>query len=152
MIIFHAHRGEAKLSKIIRWMSPKYNHISIEVDDVVFEAHINCGVRKTYSDDWDGSTVVESIRIKVSDYHLGRVWEFLNKQVGKKYDTLGIFAFLWWFFKPRKDRWYCSELAQVALYKALGIRSTDDDYNQKVSPYTFWRNLQLVKKSQLINR
>lgn len=148
MITFHAHHGDAKLSRIIRWMSPKYNHISIQIDEVIFEAHIDHGVTRSLVGTWNGSTVAESITIKCSSENLGKTWEFLNKQVGKKYDTFGIFAFLWWFFKPQKDRWYCSELAQVALYKALGVISTAEDYNQKVSPYQFWRNLQVVKQSQ----
>lgn len=146
MITFNAHHGDAKISKMIRWLSPKYNHISIEIDGIIWEAHIEHGVTRTIRSKWAGwSTVVE--RIHVHSKYQSDVKTFLNAQVGKKYDTLGIFSFLWWFFKPKKDRWYCSELAQVALYKALGVRSTDEDYNQKVSPYQFWRGLQLLKKS-----
>jgi len=33
----------------------------------------------------------------------------------------------------------------VALYKSQGISSTEDDYNQRVSPYQFWRELELIK-------
>lgn len=147
-VTFQAHKGTALISRAIRLLSPKYNHISIRIGDEVFEAHIKTGVTKTPFSVWEGKkTIVNKKSLEIDDIRGLRLVAFLNKQVGKKYDTLGIFGFLWWFFKPRKDRWYCSELAQVALYKCLGIRSTSDDYNQKVSPYQFWRNLRAVKKA-----
>lgn len=146
-ITFQAHRGDALLSRAIRLLSPRYNHISIRVGFLVYEAHIHNGVTQTPYKLWQGKkSVVAKKSFEVDDQTAMRMVSFLATQVGKKYDIWGIFGFLWWFFKPRKDRWYCSELAQVALYKMLGIRSTADDYDQKVSPYQFWRNLRMVRK------
>lgn len=147
-VTFQAHRGDALLSRAIRLLSPKYNHISIRVENEVFEAHIKTGVTKTPYKIWKGKTsVVAKQELFIDDIRGLKLVAFLNKQVGKKYDVLGIFSFLWVYFRPKKDRWYCSEYAQVALYKCLGIRSTENDYNQKVSPYQFWRNLRTVKKA-----
>lgn len=140
---FNAHRGNALISRLIRLFSPKYNHISIEIDGFIYEAHAP-GITKTPVKKWDSSTVVETISIRPISKE--KVVSFLDKQVGKKYDFMGICSFIWVFMKPQKDRWYCSELAQVALYKALGIRSTADDYNQRVSPYQFWKGLKVIRK------
>lgn len=147
-IVFQAHKGTALISRVIRLLSPKYNHISIRVENEVFEAHIKTGVTKTPYKTWKGkSSVVAKQELFIDDIKGLKLVKFLNEQVGKKYDTLGIFSFLWIYFKPAKGKWYCSELAQVVLYKILGIRSTENDYNQKVSPYLFWRNLRTVKKA-----
>lgn len=151
-ITFQAHRGDALISRAIRLLSPKYNHISIRIEDTVYEAHIGTGVTETSYKTWKGKkTVVAKKSIEVDLMTGLKVLDFLFNQVGKKYDVLGIFAFIWIFFKPRKDRWYCSELAQVVLYKILGIRSTAENYNQKVSPFTFWDNLKSVEKALALN-
>lgn len=147
-IQFQAHRGDALISRAIRLLSPKYNHISIRIEDTVYEAHIGTGVTETPYKTWKGKkTVVAKKSIEVDIVTALDIMDFLFRQVGKKYDVLGIFAFIWIFFKPRKDRWYCSELAQVILYKTLGMRSTEDNYNQKVSPFAFWENLKAVEKA-----
>lgn len=145
-ITFQAHRGNALLSRAIRLLSPRYNHISIRLGDLVYEAHIKTGVTCTPYKEWKGKkTVVAKRSFELDDKQTMRVVLFLNKQVGKGYDVLGIFSFIWIYFKPRMGKFYCSELAQVALYKMLGIHSTAEDYNQKVSPYQFWRNLRMVR-------
>lgn len=147
-ITFQAHRGDALISRLIRLVSPKYNHISIRIEDTVYEAHIKTGVTQTPYKTWKGKkTVVAKKSIEVDIVQTLDILDFLFKQVGKKYDILGIFSFIWVFIKPRKDRWYCSELSQVVLYKILGMRSYEDNYNQKVSPFEFWDNLKSVEKA-----
>jgi len=144
-ITFNAHRGDAIISRLIRVLSPQYNHISIQLGHHIYEAHIDTGVRKVRRLKWDDTTVVDTISIFCEDEHYQETKDFLEKQVGKKYDILGIVGFIWVFTKPRIGRWYCSELAQVILYKANGISSSEEDYTQKVSPFAFWRTLQLLR-------
>lgn len=144
-MIFYAHKGNSLLSRAIRLFSPKYNHISIRIGQTIYEAHIHTGVRKVRYSKWEGRKSIVAYR-EIKTKEEKRVRAFLEKQVGKKYDTLGIIGFIWGLIPPKKDKWYCSELAKVALYKALGIRSTAEDYNQRVSPYQFWRELSAIYK------
>lgn len=48
-----------------------------------------------------------------------KVYDFLNRQLGKKYDYLGLLAFLWrkneW---QNPDKWFCSELLLAAMQEA----------------------------------
>ena len=140
MITFNFHRGNKPISRMIRLFSGgQYNHVSIKIGRTIYEAHIKNGVTKTSQGLWNDETVAVSAPFEFP--YEKEAKKFLEKQVGKKYDILGIFAFLWVFAKPKKGKWYCSELAQVALYKALGIKSTDSNYQQKVSPQDFYYNL-----------
>lgn len=139
-IVFQAHKGTALLSRAIRLLSPKYNHISIRVENEVFEAHIKHGVTKTPYKTWKGkSSVVAKKSLELDTITGLKVVSFLNKQVGKKYDLWSVIGFVWVFMKPRNGFWMCSELAIVALGKCLGRRDVFD--NQKVSPDLFWRIL-----------
>lgn len=142
-IIFQAHRGDALLSRAIRLLSPKYNHISIRIEDTVYEAHIGTGVTETPYKKWKGKkTVVAKKSIEVDLMTGLKVLDFLFNQVGKQYDLWAVISFVWVFMKPRKGYWMCSELAIVTLGKALGRRDVFD--NQKISPDLFWRILKTV--------
>lgn len=164
MITFNAHRGDKLLSKLIRLLSRgNYNHVSIELRGHIYEAHIhipswiakalntffafNCfreyGVLKTPVELWDNSTVVASQTLKISPEREEEVYSFLEKQVGKKYDTRGILSFLFIYLKPRMGYFYCSELAVITLYKAFGMGKEDYDELQNVSPHLFWIMLKL---------
>lgn len=142
-LVFYAHRGNALISRLIRIVSPRFNHISIRTGDFVYEAHIKGGVTCTYYKDWKGKkTVADRKVMTLTIEESARVVAFLEAQVGKKYDITGIFAFLTVFSKPRKGRWFCSELAMVALLKVLNRKLPFE--NQKVSPDMFWLILNLV--------
>jgi len=139
MIIFQAHNGDKPVSRLIRVFSPRYNHISIRVGNTVYEAHAIKGVTKTAYGSWkDKKSVVATMGFDVTASVQARVKEFLERQVGKKYDGHGIFSFLWQYSKPVKGKWYCSELAMATLYKMINVKSNSENYNQKVSPAKFW--------------
>lgn len=171
-ITFHFHKGNALLSKAIRFFSQgKFNHVSIQIGNTVWEAHIDTGVRKVniakktgtislvwadtvnqaykseinierFLEEWTGfKTIKESIALDITDTQAKRVITFLNKQVGKKYDTFGALSVVWRMFKQGTDKWYCSELGYVALMKALGVPK---GYNQRVSPQEFYEQLSVI--------
>jgi len=140
---FQFHRGEAKISKLIRFFSRgEYNHVSIRTHRYIYEAHIKQGVIKTPINKWDDSTVVITTKISVSNAGYTNMIKFLNEQVGKKYDIMGILSFFFILLPPRKGYWYCSELASVALEKAK-IKDGMLD-NRKISPQMFFDILNLV--------
>ena len=149
-IQFNAHSGDHIGSMIIKAFSRgKYSHISILFGGYVYEAVAKKGVIKTRAENWDSSTVIDSMFIRTSDENYMKVLDFLEKQIGKKYDYRGIFSFLFQFLRPKMGAWYCSELAKVVLYKGIGVASTADEYDQTVSPKTFWRDLTAIKQVQL---
>jgi len=139
---FNTHYSNKLLSKLIRLFSQgEYDHTSIEVNGYVYEAKIRVGVIKTPVKKWNSSTVVDSRTLKISPYRTKKVEQWLNEQVGKKYDIFGVLSFVWVLFKEEKGRWLCSELAYVALMKALNVKS---DYNQRKSPHAFWYDLGVI--------
>ena len=161
MITFNAHYGKGIVSKLIRFFSQgEYNHTSIEVNGYVYEARAHLpswlarflnkflafkcfkeyGVIKTPVHSWDNSTVVGSKTLKIDSEQELLVEGWLNKQVGKNYDTFGVLSFVWAITKEEKGRWFCSEYAYVALMKALNI----EVYNQRKSPHDFWYDLGVI--------
>ena len=133
---FQFHYKKSLISFLIRVFSNgRFNHTSILLGDTVYEAHIRTGVTKTRLSKWDNSTVVETIEVKLTKTEERRVRTWLNKQVGKKYDIIGIISFLFILLPPRKGYWYCSELGVVSLAKAKGIKGEIE--NQKISPQMF---------------
>lgn len=146
MVSIQFHRGNTLLSRAIRLFSPKFNHVSIKIGRKVWESHLGTGVTKTPVASWNKSTVCEVVEFRVPAKVENQIKYFLDKQVGKKYDIMGIFHFLWFFTKPKDDRWYCSELGKVVLYKIIGVDSNKDDYQQRVSPYQLWRETKNIQK------
>lgn len=140
-ITFNSHKGNHLLGKLIRFFSRgKFNHTSINLNGVIYEAHINCGVRKTEEKDWDNKTVVAQTTFKI-DVHTHRTLKYwLDRQVGKKYDLFGVLSFIWRFFKPQKGKWWCSELAMVVLAKQFSLPV----YDQKQDPTDFYYTLQAI--------
>lgn len=148
MLTFNTHKGNALLSKLIRFFSRgKYNHTSIQLGNYIYEAHINSGVTKTHRVLWEDKTVVGSITLKIAPERGREIKAFLEAQVGKKYDIRGIFSFFFTTAKPKMGYWYCSELGVVTLYKAIGLTSEEYDELQNVSPHLFWIILTAIKKN-----
>lgn len=144
---FNSHYKKGIISNLIRFFSKgDYNHTSIEIGGFIYEAHIHTGVRKVPLCLWDNSSVACSQTLKISSYREKKVIEWLDKQVGKKYDIFGVLTFVWSIFDEKKGRWFCSEYAYVALMKALGIDSKKVDYNQRVSPHDFHSQLSVIIK------
>ena len=161
MITFQFHRGDKFLSKLIRVIvsilsfgRARYNHVSIRVGQTVYEAMIFVkygdktlkGVIKVPYSKWKGKkTVKNKITIQATRKDEKRVRDFLNAQVGKKYDITGFLNFVWIFLPPAKGKWFCSELAKVAGCKLAGIKSSEQGYNQKVTPDECKADILIIK-------
>jgi uncharacterized protein YycO len=142
-MIFQFHYSKTLLGFLIRLFSfGRFNHVSIRLGNYVYEATIKGGVIRTLYTKWNSETVVFSKKIEITQEEYQRAYIWLNKQVGKGYDVLGIVSFLFFFLPPRKGYFYCSEYAICALAKAKD--RTDSIQNQKVSPQLFFDILDLV--------
>ena len=147
MIRYNFHRWDKLLSKLIRFFSGGfYNHTSIEINGIIYEAHIHTGVRKAYLDEWDDTTVKTYFEYDLWPKREKLVEDWLKRQVGKKYDTLGVLSFLWRFIPQRMGAWYCSELAMVSFMKLHKIDK--GNYKQKKSPQDFYELLYIIDNSK----
>jgi hypothetical protein len=129
MFTLHFHKTNTPIGKSIRVVTRgRVNHVSIEINNTVYESDMKKGgCVKTDSMLFDRSTIVESITFTGGNESVV-LW--LEKQLGKGYDYLGVLSFLWILLPERKGKWYCSEKGMVALAKYLGLSV----YNQKQSP------------------
>lgn len=138
MVTYHFHKSNTIYSKGIQLYS-KYSHVSIEVGGYVYEALVEHGVIKTISTSYDKSTVVKSEIFEGLDENI--IIKFLEAQVGKAYDLIGVFSFVWRVLPTRYGYWYCSDIAMVSLMKGLG----KEEYDQRQTPQGFYYVTQYVK-------
>jgi len=140
-IEFQFHRSNHLLGRLIRFFSRgMFNHVSIRMGRYVYESHIHSGVRKVLYSKWNSDSVVHSFLLDVDTDSYDYTKEWLDKQVGKKYDIFGVLSFLWRLFEESEGKWFCSELAMVTLAKARCI----EIYNQRQSPQEFFYSLFLT--------
>ena len=117
-IAFYRGRGNAIDSIVRVWTQSIYSHTEIVIDDIWYGASPRDGgvVRRRVSpkkENWD------YIDIECSDVEKTAVIEFLEEQIGKRYDYLGIFtAQIIGVNADDKKKWFCSELAASALIDA----------------------------------
>lgn len=108
-------RGHGLISAIIRWQTwGRYSHVAIEIGGWVYEAVPVKGVRKLPAASYNW----KDVDIFTADgYNEAVVWAFLETQVGKPYDYLGVLRFLprWKNSDYSSKRWFCSELFFTAL-------------------------------------
>jgi uncharacterized protein YycO len=142
-MIFQFHYSKTFIGFLIRLFSfGRFNHVSIRLGNYVYEATTTRGVIRTLYTKWDGRTMVFSKKIELTTEEYQRAFIWLNKQLGKKYDFIGILSFIFFFLPPHKGYFYCSEYAICALAKAKD--RTESIQNQKVSPQLFFDILDLV--------
>lgn len=125
----------AVLIRAVTWSS--WSHVAVIVDeesDVAIEA-VWPRVRKT--------TVTE-IKRKHSKWKIVEVpvddeisvLDFLESQVGKKYDWTALFGILFHRDWSKDSRWYCSELAAAALTQSKPLFRTE--VAKRVTPQMLW--------------
>ena len=119
------YKGKSWVSRLIRWQTrSKYSHAAIFIpEEGVYEAWHIGGVQK--NKDWKvlhkkGTIVDVFCPTEFDKENTQKVVEFLESQVGKKYDFRSVFRFL--TRQPEhpddKDKWFCSELASMAFMRA----------------------------------
>lgn len=138
-MICYFHKDKSVVGFLIRLLSNgKYDHTSFYYKGWVYEATFK-GVIRTRIKEWDGKNSVIAQK-KIKEYN--SITEWLESQLGKKYDWLGVLSFVFRFLPVKRGRWYCSELLIVSVAKVRG--KLDMLENQKVSPDLAWRIISLI--------
>jgi surface antigen len=99
------------------WTNGPYSHCEV-VLNVLSDGSCQCASSSFI----DGGVRLKTIKLDpehwdVVDYPADRyaVIEWFSQQHGKKYDTLGLFGFIWRRADGHKKRWHCSESVAAAL-------------------------------------
>lgn len=114
------HRGHGVGAALIRFFSrSKYAHVSIGfLNGDLYEAVPFKGCRKTRLKTVKGVT---PFTFKHGAYvDAGLVRAYLDAEVGTRYDYIGVLAFVLGFFRPSKNRMFCSEYVFNAI-RAGGV-------------------------------
>jgi len=143
-----ASKGISLTSRLIRWWQWgfPYTHIAYCLDlsdpndPIVVEAWWN-GVRHgKFSEVHTPGTEFEVYSVQVTERQKERIEDFLQQQLGKPYDWLGILGFPLRNWKlERKNRWFCSELVFTA-FKQAGIELLKNTHPSEVSPRLFLKS------------
>ncbi len=119
MVKIHFTKKNTLISKLVRILScTEYSHVEIDVADVCYSAKPFRGVYKQYKRDLlDDNNVIETWFVDDRGIKTEKLVEFLEEQVGKKYDYLPVFAlgFLRQNWRQNSNKWFCSELVDQAM-------------------------------------
>lgn len=107
---FLFYSGKGLFGSIIRWRTwGTWSHVAIHAGST-YEALVKKGVVKHHKVEAD-----LILNFNVSNYRFEKLKEWLDLQVGKKYDLAGVFGFIARTKTENPDRWFCSELAAAAM-------------------------------------
>lgn len=128
-------------NKLVRLFTGfKYSHVVIVKDGRIIDSSFPKGVKEySFNGFLNNYKEYELITINFDD----EVFNIAKKEIGKKYDLLAIFSFLFKRNWQEKDKWMCSELAAYCLCSA-GYKLLKQRYN-KISPKDLYYMLQEVK-------
>lgn len=140
---FYAYEGKSLISWIIRFRTlSKYSHIAIGIDEYIYEAWEGRGIKgvvrskSPYTHHKPG-TIVHSIVVPCR--HKSEFKVFLEGQVGKKYDWIGVLSLGLNRNKDDKSKWFCSELANEFFRFEFEDKFLDD--KSLVTPEKFWTKI-----------
>lgn len=111
-------RGRGIVSALIRWQSRgQYSHAAILMPNGrIIESWQGAGVRIKKLTDWSDidAFTIPGMTIPQWDTAIN----YALRQVGKKYDYLGVARFVSRRPSPEDDKWFCSELVYRALQES----------------------------------
>lgn len=122
----HFYHKPSLLGRLIQgWSRSEWNHVSIEVKGLVYEA---IGGRlfgsngilmspdpMSYHRKFKDKTIIDTIELEIPYQKEIEIRDFLNSQVGSAYDTRGTLSFVFRWMKGREHLYYCSELAMKCI-------------------------------------
>lgn len=117
----------------------KFSHTALIIDDMAYEARLIGGVQvkpeKDFAKENEGH--LEYYTIKLTPEQKKRALDFSKKQVGKKYDFWGVFAFPFRKSSWQKDdKWFCSEYTAATLVHS-GVINIKQKFN-RINPRDLW--------------
>ena len=142
-----ASKGISLTSRLIRWWQWgfPYTHVAYcfvlrnPNDPYVIEAwnYVRSGF---FSEVHTPGTEFAVYSVQVTEEQKEKIEKFLQRQLGKPYDWLGILGFPLRSSKlERKDRWFCSELVFTA-FKQAGVELLKNTHPSEVSPRLFLKS------------
>lgn len=145
-INFHFYRGLSFISKIIKWRTRGiYSHVAIEIDNNVYEAWEKYGVVKASStlENHTHKTPIDTIEINTKEIVAQNFKLFLEAQINKKYDWRAIISFIGSKNIQDKNRWFCSELAN--MFFVFEQKQQIKTHSELISPQRFFERLKFYK-------
>lgn len=140
MVSINFYKPSGIIDKLICLISRgNYCHVNVTVNGVTYEAKPFIKVRKFVLNKRNKTIrTIDSFKlIKTELYHFQEIElvEYLEKQLDKKYDYLGLLGFIFYinFRSNNSNRLFCSELVFEA-FKHIGILLLDRVKGYKISP------------------
>lgn len=115
----------------------RWNHVAIQVGDVVYEAVAFKGVIRTPKSSWSWHRV-ETVALGPDGNSVAQ--KFLEAQLGKDYDWMALIALPFRRKWQEPHKWFCSELAAKALQLA-GVDILSRISAGRVTPRDLWAAL-----------
>lgn len=143
-------KGRGLMSRLIEWQTRgDYSHAALFDEDTntLYESWQTDGVHKKKNwGRYDGDATVDFFKFQHTQAEAEAIRAFLESQLGKKYDWLGVVRFVSRTqLKPdAKEKWFCSELVTAAL-AAAGIRLFKNTEPCEVPP-------DLIKRSVILSK
>ncbi|WP_119327636.1 C40 family peptidase [Cysteiniphilum halobium] len=140
MAIIHIYFGRRyhPLSYGIRWVTRShFSHVELRIDDDCYSSNGSLGVyKRSYEDLRKSQDMLETWRTEISDTQKSNLTNFLNSQLGKKYDYssalgLGLWRRDW---MDDHDKWFCSELIDAAFKVAESPLTNRDFASHRLTP------------------
>ena len=119
--------GRSFISKVIKKVTRgEYSHTAIMLDDNrIVEAWEGCDEVRIITDLSDGhkpGTPVDIYEVSMGSRQEESFREFVEAQVGKEYDYLGLLGFYFNSGLHNEEKWFCSELfAASCLHADVGL-------------------------------
>jgi hypothetical protein len=117
IVKFHFYEGKSLISKLIKWRTySKFSHIAIELNKRVYESWTGNGANGVVISNSPLTYHTKGTKITTIEIEMKNIliWEmFLELQIGKKYDYLGILGFVLDKDLHNSLEWFCSELAET---------------------------------------
>lgn len=112
----------------------RWNHVAIQVGDVVYEATAFQGVIRTPKRQWSWHEV-ETVELGQEGNSAAQ--KFLEAQLGKDYDWMALIALPFRRKWQAPHKWFCSELAAKAL-EVAGVDMPGRIPAGRVTPRDLW--------------
>ncbi len=124
-IVIQLHNGRSLISRLIKWQTRSpVSHASVWFpwDHTVIESIEGVGVRKMdgerYRADFDAGRIHRYNVNGMTVEQAHKVREFMESEVGAKYDYGSVFKFVTRRKARHNTRWFCSELVFAACQEA----------------------------------
>lgn len=150
-IVFYGHRYGSFINKLIRWYTSPlkrklngkwrdtFSHVELLFDDgLMFSASQYENKVRFKPHSYTGKAWVR-VDLDLTPEQVKQVRQWCEKQVGKKYDYLGIAGFVFGN-RDNSNKWFCSEVCTAALQQVGKFRGVKAS---KVSPNKLAKMLNL---------